>query len=290
MIESGEIVERRSLVVRSSRTDWNEGPTEVAAPPIIEVPRRRWHVLWLAGAILWSIAATTFAIRARPDRSSVDALYARGEMLATTLDAEARTTQMRAEGLAASPVLRAAIETDAATLADMARDHHPALALRPGETLELYQLSGGQRSLLLRLPADATPLVPPATGQASLESANKRVVVTATAAVSNERSRLAGELVLSSTADLAPVTKRIAEYARGAVLVGMSQPVPLIDSRAAANLSIQIAAKTPGAGSLVLQASLEHAGGSSALAWICMTIAAILLAVYVVSKLRARRA
>ena len=288
-IESGEIVERRSLVVRS-KVEWNEGPTEVAAPPLEMPNQRNWRWLWLAGAVLWGIAAATVAIRAQPDRSSVGPLEARAEMLATTLDAEARAIQVRAEAIATAPALRNAIETDAVTLANMVRDRDVSFALRPGEELEVYQWQGGQRALMLRLPQTAKPLAAPAAGQARLEAANDRVVVTTTATVTNGQAKIAGELALSSPVDLAGVTKRIAEHADGATLVGLGQPVVLVKSNAAANLTIPIAAKTPAAGPLELKASISEGGGSFAFAWVFMTIAVLLLATFAVTTVRARRA
>jgi hypothetical protein len=275
-------------VIRS-KAEWNEGPTEVAAPALDMPKPRNWRALWLIGAVLWGIAAVAFAMRAKPDRSGVGALETRAEMLATTLDAEARATLVRADAIATSPVLRAAIETDASTLADMARDKDVAFTLRAGESLEVYQWRGGQRALLLRLPHTARPLVVPAAGQARLDAAGDRVVATATSPIANGRAKIAGEIVLSAPVDLTTVTNRLAEYAQSAVLVGLGQPVALVPGNAKANLTIPIAAKTPAAGALALQASIVEGGGSFVFAWLSMTIAALLLGMFVVTTVRARR-
>src|SRR5688572_18338782 len=127
VIESGEIeTDRRSLVIRSQKlpaVDWNEGPTELSVPALVAVPRKRnWRMLLLAGAIVLGIAAVALVLRAKPDGTAVNALEARAEMIGSTLDGEARAVLVRAEAMATSPMLRAAVETDASTLANMARD------------------------------------------------------------------------------------------------------------------------------------------------------------------------
>src|SRR5262249_55910264 len=87
-------------------------------------------------------AATALAVAA--------ALDADAEKLASLLDGDARAAQLRASGLAAMPLLRAAIETDAATLHDMAGSDFIFTPM-PGEVLELFQLSdSGTPASMLR--------------------------------------------------------------------------------------------------------------------------------------------
>ncbi|HEY5926161.1 MAG TPA: hypothetical protein VIV11_30960 [Kofleriaceae bacterium] len=292
VIETGEIVEKRSLVVRSQKVpviDWNEGPTEIEAPPLAPVPVRNWRVLWLAGAIVMGIAGIVLATRTNPSAKNIPALEARAELLGTTLDGEARAAMVRAEAIATSPVLRAAIETDASTLADMARDRDVAFPLQAGDVLEVYQWRAGERTLMLRLPKDARSIEAPAAGQVRLESANARVVVVATAAIANERSKIAGELVLATPVELRAVAKRIGEAAAGASIVGLPEPVVLVANAGTPNVTIPIPAKTPTAGTLALSAVVLEAGGSgSVFAWICMTLSALLLAGFAVLTVRAR--
>src|SRR5688500_14410740 len=133
VIESGEIVERRSLVIRSQKpADFNDGPTELAIRPVDIEHKRSWRGLWVAAAIIFGVAAAMGFVT-KPVASASDALVARAEMIGTTLDGEARAALVKAEAIASSPVLRAAITTDARTLADMVRDRDLTFQLERGD-------------------------------------------------------------------------------------------------------------------------------------------------------------
>jgi hypothetical protein len=298
-IESGEIVERRSLVIRSQPVpviEWSESPTDVTAPPISEPTARPWRLAAIPAAIVFAILAVVFTLRSGPNRANIEALESRAELLATTLDGDARAAIVRAEAIAASPVLRAAIDTDASTLADMARDRDMAFSLRPNDVIEIYQVSAGKRSLLLRVPADAEPLEETAAGQARIDETAGRVMIVASAAIGNGRTPVAGQLVIATPVDLVNITKRIAEHATGAQLVGMDKPIVLAASPTAPNaatpapnVTIPIAAKTPVAGTLSLAAFVPVSGASSIWAWLCITLSAGLFATFVILHRRARR-
>ncbi|HEY2749197.1 MAG TPA: serine/threonine-protein kinase [Polyangia bacterium] len=78
---------------------------------------------------------------------------------------EAAARELRATGLGSLPAVRAAVETDAATVRDMARVEGFVFRLARGETIELYQRPAHERPLtLLRLPANAAPLALPSAG------------------------------------------------------------------------------------------------------------------------------
>ena len=64
------------------------------------------------------------------------------------------TAKQRALAIAASPMLRAAIETDAPTMLDLLTTEEP-FALRPGDVIEVYQ---GTSILLARIPPGSAPL------------------------------------------------------------------------------------------------------------------------------------
>ncbi len=298
VIESGEIVERRSLVIRSQPVpvlDWNDEKTELTARPL-PAPRPSrprssspLRVLALAGAIVFGIAGIVLAVRNRPDAANLEALQSRADALGSTLDADARAAMVRAEAIATSPVLRAAIETDARTLADMARDRDLAFPLEKGDVIEVYQVRAGARTLMLRLPADAPQLTPPKSGQALIDGAGDRLAVVANAVVTNQRADITGEIVLSTPIALADLTKQVKLHTTGAHLVGTREPVMLVPSKSAPNVTIPIQAKTPSHGALALAAVVPMPGGSSIAAWLCMSIAAGLLAIFAIAFLRARR-
>ncbi len=299
VIESGEIVERRSLVIRSQPVpvlDWNDEKTELTARPL---PAPRHHsrpgasvplrVLALAGALVFGIAGIVLAVRNRPDAANIEALQSRAEALGSTLDADARAAMVRAEAIATSPVLRAAIETDASTIADMARDRDVAFPLEKGDVIEVYQVRAGARTLMLRLPTGAAQLAPPKPGQTMIDGAGDRLAVVANAVVTNQRADITGEIVLSTPVALADLTKHVKLHTTGAHLVGTREPVTLVASKSAPNVTIPIQAKTASHGALALAAVVPMPGGSSLWAWLCMSIAAALLAVFAIAFLRARR-
>jgi hypothetical protein len=302
VIESGEIVERRSLVIRSQKVpvvDWNDAPTEVTArplplplpPPPVQPARRAavWHFGVLAGAIVFGLAAIVLTVRAQPDSDHIDALKDRAEVLATSLDGDARAAMVRAEAIATSPVLRAAIVTDASTLADMARDRDVVFPLQKGDVIEVYQVRGGKRTLMLRMPESARPLDPPAGGQSRIDGAGDRLAVVANAVVVNSRSDVTGEIVVSTPVELAPLAAHIGQHATGAQLVGTKHPVVVVPSKDAPNVTIPIATKTPALAPLTLAAVVPVPAASSVGPWVCMTFAAGLLAAFVILHRRSRR-
>lgn len=294
VIESGEIVERRSLVIRSSQpaiSEWSE-PTEVTATafPAATPARRSGRVLWLVAGIAAGIAAGVLMVRATSRAPSSTALEARAQMVGTLLDGEARAAMVRAQAIAASPVLRAGIETDAATLADMARDHDLVFPLQAGDVIEVSQRRAGARALLLRLPEGARVLAPPAAGQVRIEAHARGVVVVAATPVTNDRAVPTGDLVLAVPVDLSPIAEGLSDEARGVVLEGLGEPVVLRAGGAATNLRIPVRTRTPAAGSLALAASVRPPAATSDLyAWACAVLSALFLGTFAVSVVRARR-
>lgn len=289
-IEAGEIVDTRSLVIRSQKVpvvEWNnDEPTETIRPAFPTAKPRSWRWTLLVAAIGCGVAAVILTMQAKP--ASMAPLEAPVQMLGTTLDGEAHATLVRAEGIAASPVLRAALETDASTLADMARDGDISFSLRPQDVIEVFQVRAGKRSLLLRIPANAPPLAAPAAGHARLDAVGGHAIVVANVGVANERSEMGGEIVLSTPIDLAAVSTRLAEHARGAVLVGLREPIVMLAPSASPNVTLPVKTIAADAGSLSLAAVVDEPTTISA--WILMTLSALLLAVFAVLLVRSRRA
>lgn len=292
VIESGEIVERRSLVIRSQSLpaiDWSDEATEITAIPA-RPPTRNRSVVWLVAAGVCGVAAAVaLALVARSDAATLAALEPAAEMIGTTLEGEARAAMLRAEAFATSPALRAGIETDANTLADMARDQDLAFTLQRGDVVEVFQIRDGARTLMLRLPAVDPVRNPPTVGQTHVDVRDHRVVVVATTAVANQRSAIAGQIVLSTPVDLAPVARRVSEHASGAVLEGLGEPVALVNGAATATVRIPIRARAPITGALSLAAVVPQPTLQRSFAWAAIAASLLLLAIYAASVLRTRR-
>jgi serine/threonine protein kinase len=198
-------------------------PTEASGEPhhvrILTpmVARRPRGWLWGAVALLVCAGAGTwFATRSRspsppaaaaaPASTPVVATAApddqarAAEQLADSLDSLAGAAELRAQGFSTSPMLRAAIETDAATLEDLAREGN-LFAVQSGETLEIVQLRDGRATTLLRLPAGALPVdARPNHPTLVIDAVGARVVVSTP--INNTKNTVGGALVLATAVDL----------------------------------------------------------------------------------------
>lgn len=237
-IESGEIVDRRSLVIRSSTPipallpdEHTERTRQAAAtaPP----PRTRSWIGWLVATIVPAGVAVVlrFAETSSPPQA-VDAtipIQPTAELIGTTFDAQARAALMRAEAVATSPMVRNGIETDAATLADMAKEQPAQFPVEHGETIEVFQVRDGAHTPLLRVPADAAAVAGPPAGQVKIERRDQGVVMIATAAVA-PNGGLGGEIVMSIPIELGPIQQRIDPRSHAVSLNGLDAPIALVTS------------------------------------------------------------
>jgi len=209
---------------------WEEH-TEIV--PRVVLARRRRAVVFLALAtLLLGLGAATFAIpkNRRVDAGTQEAIKANAQQLGVLLHAALNQTVDRAEGFAGTPVLEAGILTDAATVNDIVKTEI-RLKTRPGETLELFQLRGETVTSLVRVPANATPIVLSKGGKrVRLENRNGlAVVVTAEVAPYKESRELSGELAVAAPVVLS--TLPLAAHAVEANLVGAGPPIPLVAKR-----------------------------------------------------------
>jgi serine/threonine-protein kinase len=269
----------------------------VALPalPVRQTPR----LFWLAAALLAAAAGAGAMYlenqtRAAAEQSLTAALDADAEKLANLIDGEARAAQLRASGVAAMPLLRAAIETDAATLHDMAGSDFIFTPM-PGEVLELFQLSDRAPPIsMLRIP-EAGPPIPPVPGNPTrITRDGDRIAIVAGAPVSRQRTGIGGAVAISVPIDLAAVRKRLAEHARSAALVGLGEPLPLVDGPddgRAVTVPIPVGS-TLQTGPLGLTAVVARPGSRPALRTAglgCWGLAGILLALFAVNLLRGRK-
>jgi len=302
----------------------------VALPPAAEAvalpalpSRRSPRLLWLASAMLAAAAGAAVLYlenqtRAAAEQAVAAALDADAEKLANLIDGEARAAQLRANGIAAMPKLRAAIETDAATLHDMAGSDF-LFTPTSGEVLELFQLSdrGAPASIppatlpaapaessgspppvslrsMLRIPETSPPIPPVLGNQTRITRDGDKLRILAGAPVAKQRAGIGGAVALSVPVDLAPLEKRIADHVRSVALVGLGEPLPLVGAPGnghAVTVPLPIGSDLQ-AGPLALAAVVSRPAIRPELRFVrlgCWGLAGILLALFVANLLRGRK-
>jgi hypothetical protein len=202
--------------------------------PRIVVARRRANLIWLVGAAGALVGAASVGLVADDgDKTAPAAVEIEAARIAAAIDLAAKSAHVQADGVAMTPMVRAALDTDAATMVDIARNEIH-LALRPGETLEVFQIRGKTIATLLRWPTNATP-VRPIRGRATrLENSGKNsldVVAGSPIEAQSERSTgTEGEVAMSIPVDLALTRQRLSELVVEASLVGVGQPLALVSN------------------------------------------------------------
>ena len=220
------------------------------------------------------------------------ALEADAEQISTLLTSQIRSVRTRADALAATPVLRAAIETDATTIADLVDD---GALFKPGagEVLELFLLREGRHISALRMPATAPSLAPRA--RTGIESRADGLWAVASTQVAQRSGVTGGTLTIASPIDLASIKRRIAQDALDARLVGLGPPVQLVtspDTAAGTSIVLPVTSAGVGAAALSLHATVRPVtrGKTFRLAsYGCLGGGALLVLVSLVTRLSRRR-
>lgn len=212
-------------------------PASVAAPPAQPRSRSRGLGWVIAGALLAGIGGGLLYFESRlsagSDRAIAATLESDAEKLAALLDSEIRAAHLRAEGIATTPMLRAAVETDAATLKDMFGSDF-LFSPKRGEVLEVWQLRDRQPATsLLRIPDNAAPLTPITGNQTRITSDGTKITIVVSAPVLKQQSGVGGAVAITVPVDLAPLGKRIAEHVLSATVLGFGPPIPLVGGGAA---------------------------------------------------------
>jgi len=243
VIHSGEIEIPRSLIVRSTSSPHipiqaqeaqppHEDPTEPVftrpTMPQPAAPRRFGRLAFLVAALAPAIAAIVLRSAQPPAPTVVRPVEAESlaQLIGSTFDDQAHAAQLRAEAIASSSMLRAGIQTDAATLADMARDQDVVFSLGRGERIEVYQASGAGPVSLLALPAGAS-IAPIAANTARLELAQGAVNVVVSAPVTKQGGGVAGVIALAAPIDLGRAKNQVFTQISGVALAGFGQPIAL---------------------------------------------------------------
>ena len=204
---------------------WDEH-TEIR-PRVVFV--RPWRWLLVAAAIVAiGVAAATFFVPRRTiiDPAFHDTLVAQARALATALDRTAGMAHQRSAKLAGDPLLRAAILTDAQTVADLVASEHFPLAPLAGETMELFQRDGDSVTSLVRTPAGGTPLHWMPGSGTRLETIGNALVVIVSAEVERlkdgvgYKATISGSLAIADPIDLDRVRAELGKVCATAVLDG----------------------------------------------------------------------
>jgi serine/threonine-protein kinase len=246
------------------------------------------------GALLFVEPKPSAAVLANNDNDR-KALQEAADKIGSTLDSAAQAAHMRADGIGSLPMLRAAIETDAATLKDMVKDRDVLFKAAPNEVLEIFQVHEGKPSSMLRIP-NASPAVKPLTANESrLETDGTSLQLTVGSPVVNQKGIDEGVIVLTTPVDLGSVKQQLGAHTKGASLLGLDKPVALAGSGAPAGATAFPIKTTVKGATLTLSATLptpaqvKAAAASPTFAYAryaCWGLAGLLLVVFGVSRAR----
>jgi serine/threonine protein kinase len=192
-----------------------------------------WTALLLAALLGGAGAAAPYVMPAPVAESSPAprALEAEAAKLASTIDGEIRTGRSRADAVAMTPMLRAAIETDQRTVADMTKDSE-LFATRTDEVLEAFQTAGAASTSLVRIPATAKALPVLAPDEIRVETDGSTLRALLATPVKTQKGVIAGVLVLGVPIDLGAIREQVAKHATSATLEGLATPIVLASGSA----------------------------------------------------------
>jgi len=216
------------------------------------------------------------------------------EKLATTLDSQAQGAHTRADGIATTPMLRAAIETDAATVKDMVKDKDMLFKSQAGETVEVFQMHDGKSVSLLRIPENSAAIHPLAAGETRIETDGKGLTIVVGSQVTTQRGATAGVVALATPVDLSQVKQAIATHAKAATLSGLERPVSLVEGTTSGErivVPVKLSPQT-GHGALSLAAyiatpaAVKQASLFAIVRYGCWGLAGLLLLIFLVMRSR----
>ena len=248
--------------------------------------------LSLAAWARWS--ATSVVDSARSETTT--AAQRLGALLSTAI----ATARERAEGLAAMPLVRGAIETDVATVRDMARAEGFVFTPAPHEIIEIFQIAPRRRPLsLLRAPETSASLAIARANEVRVDEEGGALVVTVAvpSAPLYVHGALQGAVAVAKRVDLQPLTDALAPTGMSAELLGAGEPVALTMAHPADGAR-QLVVSVPlgdvpadgAAPKLTLRASVRAGGGGALWAGRVLLVAAFFAALLTFAAHRAARA
>ncbi|NVB84429.1 MAG: serine/threonine protein kinase [Kofleriaceae bacterium] len=212
---------------RATRTRRRTEQSQPVTPPPVARPSSL--APWvLAMFVAGSVGGVLHALDVRaPDTRRAEPppvleIDAETEQLNALVGAQLRTTRLRADSIARTPMLRAAIEADAATVDDVLRSER-ILEPTANETIEVFQATAGKLASLSRAPRTAAPLS--GIDDARILRTSRGLLVEASAPIANHDTKLAGAVVVSALVDLVPIEQKVAARARKFVAAATTPPV-----------------------------------------------------------------
>lgn len=268
----------------------------LGSAPVRVAPRMRWPSrLWLVGAVIAGAAAVGAIVYGRevaPRDDQTQPLTKHADRIASLLDGAARAARSRVDSLALTPMLRAAIDTDAATIHDLA-EYEGVLPIAKHEAIEIFQVHGGASESALRRPETSAPLPELAAGETRLQTDGHELAVVAAAAVRGRRRE--GVIALRVPVDLA-ATKQGLEHQAFVSLAGAGSELVLAGApnTEGKQLSIPVATSEVAAKQLTLVA-VSARNASAAKTWLrpardaSIGLAGLFLLIYTIGVVGALR-
>ncbi|HEY5952493.1 MAG TPA: protein kinase [Kofleriaceae bacterium] len=186
----------------------------------------------IAALLVGGAGAALLAVEPKPSAETVanndaarKALEDAAAKIGAVLDTQAQAAHMRAEGIGGLPMLRAAIETDAATLKDMVKDRDVLFKPQPDEVLEIFQVRDGKTSTMLRIPERAAAVKPIGESATRLETDGKLLHIVVGSPVVNQKGINEGVIALSQAVDLSQIKQSITPHTKAAAIIGLDAPV-----------------------------------------------------------------
>ncbi|MEO8843415.1 MAG: serine/threonine-protein kinase [Kofleriaceae bacterium] len=204
-----------------------EAAVAVALPPP-PPPRQRTSIAWLVTAIVAAAAGAALLVVDPKTTADPNIALVQGDAdkLTAAIESATHAAQLRVNGLAQTPMLRAGVETDVATVTDMFKSEF-SLQLSPGDAFALLQKHDGQLATMLRVPANIGLAVRP-DHQPRLQVATSGLEVVVSSPVTGRNGTEIGAVALGIPIDLGPLKHQLGTHAIAAELHGLTAPVVLV--------------------------------------------------------------
>ena len=184
--------------------------------------------MWVVVAVVLAILGGAAVVMGKtpPAVDDTPAIHAAATRLASAIDSTRDAAQRRAKTLADTPLLRAGIETDVATIEDLATNESLFSSTR-AEQIEVFQLQDRTLMPVLHFPATTAELDASTDETTTFLPGKNTVLIAATAPIAKQSGGTGGAITVAVPSDLRTVETDLARYAKSAQLTGLDQAVPL---------------------------------------------------------------